>query len=263
MLERWLSSTRRDLGPDRFSVDDVTELASPDEEMLATLSTVLLDARADPDYLRDMTEALGWERSTELIDHLLPGTKATSARRGEFGEILAAKILEEMHGFRIPVQKLRSAVVGGQVMPGTDVLALKLDGMTIVQVCYAEVKLRTERDVGLAVRALGQLESDVAQDLPDILGFVSRKLHELGDSLYEPFKIYMRDRQDLEGLDTYVVSVLFDVEVWDEAVIGNVVDSEPSLVPLDLHAIRLGQLGRLTGEVFERIGVSTLIEDDE
>jgi hypothetical protein len=243
-------------------VDDVTELAAPGEETRASLSEILLQARADPEYLRDMTELLGWERASQLVEGLLPGTKATSARRGEFGEVLTAHLLEEFHGYRIPVLKLRSTVVGGQVMPGTDVLALRLEGDVIVQVCYAEAKLRTRRDAGLAVRAAEQLGRDVSKEFPDILGFVSRRLHEHADPLYEPFKTYMRDRQDLNDIDRFVVSVVFDVEVWDEVVIDNLRDSETALSPLGLYAVRIGGLGPLTDEVFQRIGISSVIDEE-
>ena len=53
-----------------------------------------------------MAEVLGWEM---VKDSLASGAvpEAIPTKRGDFGEVLITALLEEVHGYTVPVRKLR------------------------------------------------------------------------------------------------------------------------------------------------------------
>jgi hypothetical protein len=204
VLEEWLTSVDRTPAPySDFGVVDVTELAEPAEAILDEVSALLRDARVDPSFFRASAQALGWERVEEWLQEAVP--VGTTARRGQFGEVLSTAVLEEFHAYVIPLQKLRYAITAGQSLPSTDVLAVAVDedSQTVAEVCFVEVKLRTGPDTGIAAIGYRQLRDDYGRRLPDILRFIAERLHERGDQLFDPFMSYLARRDDADGVDTF------------------------------------------------------------
>src|SRR5712691_11907730 len=105
--------------------------------------------------------------------------------------MLICAILEQFHGYKIPVQKLRFKITKGESLPGTDILALKtnIEGL-ITEVCFIESKLRTSSDNRAAIEGCNQLQGDYNSKFPDMVDFVTQRLYERQDPLFRPFLLY-------------------------------------------------------------------------
>ncbi len=264
MLEEWLASADRTPAPYHdFEVVDVAEIAEPSDEVLEHVSDLLRDARVDPAFFRAAAQTLGWAAVEEWLNDAVP--VELTARRGQFGEVLSASVLEEFHGYVVPVHKLWYAVTAGQSLPSTDILAIALDddSQAIKEVCLIEVKLRTVASTNTATMAYRQLQNDYGKRLPDILRFVAQRLHERGDALLKPFLIYLARRDDVDELNTFRLFLVQDDAVWSETTLTNLNDEPVELDELTVHVVRLAALKDLTDAVFRGIGIASVTDDDE
>jgi hypothetical protein len=263
MLDRWLSSNQRESSSySDFEVIDVVQTSGPTSEMQSTLINLLRDSRFDPEFLGSMAEHLGWN---VVRDSIVAGQmpKLMRIRRGDFGEVLINAILEQFHGYTIPVAKLRFKIIGNQSLPGTDALALKTDNQgAIVEVCFVESKLRTKVDYMAAVEGYKQLQEDYESKLPDILSFIAQRLHERQARLFNAFATYMRTRQDTTEMDTFRLSLCWENSEWREKTLENLQDEGVTLPELTVHLIRIHQLRQLTDTLFAELGVTEVTDDD-
>jgi len=184
MLKEWLCWLERDHSPySGFWVIDVTEIQPPTDVVISHIRDLLIHARLDLEFLQDAAQHLGWDKVQALAASTQP--KGVKMQRGEFGEVLSSAMLQQFHGYTIPVQKLRFAISSDQSLPGTDVIALRLDKRgKITEVGFVESKLRTKNDTGAAVQGYEQLKRDYEQRQSDMLRFVAQRLHERNDSLF-------------------------------------------------------------------------------
>jgi hypothetical protein len=186
-----------------------------------------------------------------------------SVRRGDFGEALASAMLEEFHGYAIPVPKLRFKTAGNQTLPATDTLALKLDDSGLVEeACFVECKLRTVRDNRAAVDGYRQLLSDYENKLPEILVFVAHRLWEQRHSLFGAFASYLADRDHGIENDTFRLGLCYDTGKWDERALVDLEDSGVALPSLTAHVTRIDHLRALTDELFSELGMTGELEDE-
>lgn len=267
MITAWLNSTERTPNPySQFTLLDVEESSELSESVKDYVSGLLRDARFDRDFLIAMAEHLGWDKvKNSLVPSASPEFLPT--KRGDFGEALITALLKEVHGYIIPVNKLRFKITKNQLLTGTDALALKIDEEgRISEVCFIESKLRTatrgESDRTVAVAGCTQLKNDYDSKLPDILNFVAQRLHETDDNLFRAFRDYIRTRLDTTDLDTFCLGLFWDHEAWEEQILQNLeehIDVVPRLV---VHAVRIRDLAATSDEMFVRVGI-VQVSDDE
>lgn len=263
MLNTWLNWNERDPCPySQFKVIDIEQKADLSPEVTSYLNGLLRAERFAPEYLGAMSEYLGWQRVRDLIVATqVPRTIAV--KRGEFGEVLITAILEQFYGYSIPVPKLRFKITANQSLPATDVLALKIDDKgSIAEVCFVESKLRTSSDDMAAVEGHRQLQEDYESKLPDILSFISQRLYERKDSLFDAFASYLCDRRDTTDRDTFRLSLCWEHSAWREKVLENLQDDDVTLPRLTVHVIRINNLRQLTDELFAALGVTEVHDDD-
>jgi hypothetical protein len=248
-LRRWLTVARRTRTLP-FDVEDVSELHVADATDAAYLAQLLADAKIDPALLEEVEALLGWR--------VTPGRP--SVRKGEFGEVLSGAVMEEMHGYLVPVRKLRFQIDPEQTLPGNDLVCLKLaeDG-NIESVLFVECKLRTRRDLPAGTDAHGQLVDDRDRNFADILTFIIARLYEQRSPLLPLLRDYLRDRGSEKH--SYGISLVWEHEQWDERVIDRVATLDPPLKPLTVMVTRIASLSALVDDVFERAGVS-LVDDE-
>lgn len=259
MLSEWLRWSRREPSPfSGFRVIDVTESEPPTDIVINHLKDLLTYARLDPSFLQDAAKYLGWDNVRALIAEFQP--LGTRARRGEFGEVLSSAMLSEFHNYLVPVQKLRFAISGDQSLPGTDVIALKLDKRRIAEVSFVESKLRTGSDTGAAVQGYDQVKRDYEERLPDMLRFVAQRLH--GDPLFDVFMEYMRDRMDTRDRDSFQLFLVWEQSQWSETVLRNLEDNEVELNRLNVHVTLIQDLADLTNSLFAMLGAGIVSDDD-
>lgn len=267
MIATWLNSTERTPNPyAQFKLLDVEESVSPSGPVRDYVTALLRESRFDPEFLAAMAELLGWETVRESI---APGAEPamTSTKRGDFGEVLITALLEEVHGYTIPVRKLRFKVTRNQLLTGTDALGVKINNEGVItEVCFVESKLRTatrnEGDRTLAVAGCDQLKKDYDSKLPDILQFVAQRLHETEDELFEPFVEYMGTRRDTTDLDTFCLGLVWDHEEWEEQILQNLEDHTDLVPRLVVHAVRINDLGAISDAMFAQVGVLEVSDDE-
>src|ERR1700726_705125 len=104
-LTQWLTCSERvPCTYQRFGVVDVESNPDGVEAVRSHLVSLLRSARIDPALLASLVQELDWNPSDVLeylVNPLLP--EREKIRRGEFGEVLFAGVLESFHGYHIPV----------------------------------------------------------------------------------------------------------------------------------------------------------------
>lgn len=263
MLDQWVRQTEREKSElYNFQIADVEEISPLTPELKTYLSSCLRDDRFPPGLLSELAEELGWKNVMEKF--VLPKLpRNTNLKRGEFGEILTARILTTFCNYIVPVAKLRHKLTRGQSLPATDILALKVDDQgNILEINLVESKLRTNKDKSAAVKGQAQLATDYDQDFPSILNYVITCLYERNDPLFNALLQYLREREDNKDKDSFRLSLCWDAPNWDEDILQELQDSGIALSPLFVHVIRIKNLRQLTNELFEELGVTEVLEDD-
>jgi len=230
------------------------------DEDIHELKSLAIQARFSLDFLELAAEKLGWDAVKQLVQTSQP--KLPRTRRGAFGEILAIEGLIRFQGYAVPVKKFRFAVTGDQTLPGMDVVGLQLgEDDKLENVCFIECKLRTGHDTAAASQAYVQLRNDYESRAADILFYVAARLEEQGNPLLNTVLEYMRDRANTD-LDILAIWLTWEQTNWSETTLANVNDEDLLPVPLQVTAIRLPELERLTDSVFTDIAIAPLIDDN-
>ncbi len=269
MLDKWLGWRKRQQSPySEFEVIDVEEISELSSEAKLHISRIFRNARIDPEYLKDIAESLGWHKARELIIERGVPT-LTSVKRGEFGETLICAILEQFHGYKIPIFKLHFKQIANETQHGTDTIALVIDSEGLIsEVCYVESKLRTDNsNKMIAVDGYNQLKNDYKDKLPQSLLFISQCLYKQRqndkmNALYAVFKSYMKDRTDTTDKDRFRLSLCWDSAMWHEKVLDNLQENGVELPSLIVHVVRIGDLRRITDEIFAELGITEVSDDD-
>jgi hypothetical protein len=128
------------------------------------------------DRIADDVDALGYEGAAKILRERLPQTRR--ARSGELGEILAAELVEEKVGFRIPVRRLRYKDGRDMALRGDDFLGIATDDEDRLRLLKGESKSAAtvgKKTVGNARKALS---SHDGRPTPISLLFVADRLIE-------------------------------------------------------------------------------------
>lgn len=139
------------------------------------LGRFLVDSLAGEERLRAILQYVGLEAAAaHFTAHIAP---REHVRIGDFGEIVAGRLLEDMEELSRPVEKLRHRETPEWPMKLTDVFCIKLDAGEIVSLVFCEAKAGTTRpDADLAQRAYQQVYEDVEADEPQVLFFAMDRL---------------------------------------------------------------------------------------
>jgi hypothetical protein len=258
----WLKHTSKDDSSfDQFVINYINEITKPTDKIKRGLANIVSSAWIDPDLLTNISNEIGWTETRDFLLEVPPSNK--TAKRGEFGEALTYELLEKMLGFRVPVRKLRYKVTRGQSLPGTDILALKLDGDSISEVCFIECKLRTILDYQAALDAYTQLLRIRTQKYPDIVKFTASRLKESRDKLYGSFLAYMLKHKNPVQIESFRITLIYDQSAWDKKVIERlgVYSENNHLGNTYVDVISIEELKDLVDSVYGSIGIEEVIDD--
>lgn len=262
MLDVWINcQTRLPSTYKHFTVIDVREKLPPSLATKQHLSELLQAARFDPTFIAAASKELGWSRVAEKIKKSNP--RLAKNKRGRLGEVLACALLEQIHGFQIPVQKHRFIITRDQSLPGTDAIAIRLNSdRDLAEVCFVESKLRTVADTAAALEGYEQLARDYDDALPDMLMFIAQRLCSEHHPLESAFFRYLRARPQNQDADTFKLFLVYENAKWSDAALQNLEDAEPRLSPMQIHVVMIAGLASLVDQAFELAGLETP-EDDE
>lgn len=155
-------------------------------------SNSLREAYVDNDYLSSVLAREGFEGVTKLFsERFPPASNEFGVRSGDFGEVIAHMVLQDVFGHTIPVMKLRYKTNWEKAAFGVDVVAFHLHESDPSQdtVVFSEVKASKQKDYGIdkvfeEISLLveeGQPESK--QKMRNAVRFVSERL--FGEKQFE------------------------------------------------------------------------------
>jgi Cap4 SAVED domain len=245
LIATWLEESSHE------SIDDpetlvLLETRQQDAELEAYLSKRLVEHRTALRVARDMTNLLGWETVRARLTPSL-----IQVRHGDFGEMLAAEILEEFGGLTVPVRKVRYQIHADQTLVGADVVALELDGERVAGLHFAEAKFRTTGDTSAASAAHEQLARWHRDEFAQILMFVGARLEESDPDLYASFFQYLSDSS--ERIDKFQIVLVWEIGQWTETIINNLPVSPDILEPLTVRIALIEGLADLTARAYQRM----------
>lgn len=228
-------------------------MPSPDE-----LANFMRDSYSVPAYLADIAARYGHEKVRDIL-RSRTGT-LSSVRRGDFGEAVTVEYLKTVEGYHIPVIKLRYKMSANQTLPGTDCIAFRFSNNKLVKVAFVESKLRTTKDLAVAVQGTKQLQQDADSANPEILTFIAHRLREIGDPFTELIESYIFDRAP--KLDEFLLMILHENAIWDERILVNLEDENLGLEPLHVYVAKITGLRQLADAAFSELDVE-VVEDDQ
>jgi Cap4 SAVED domain len=259
-MERWLAPESRYPNPYKtFAIIDYKN-NPPSEEVKKYLIDLLRENRIDPKFLEAAKKRLSWAKLKLLEKAKVPSQ--LSVKRGDFGEAVSSAALAKLHGYRIPVPKLHFTVTGNQTLPSTDVLAIKEDNSRVTEVCFVESKLRTVVSKQTAVQGCRQLEHDQSMAIPHMVLFAANRLFEVNDALADKLLDYLDSREE-KDVDTSSLNLFFEDSIWTEEVMENLEAIQTRLPHLTVRVTRIVGLGALTDELFARLGVNHVIDEED
>jgi hypothetical protein len=256
MISSWI--TCKGLVSDRyqFPVRSFGVSYSPPQEVISDLANELVSAHSNPQMVKDelniLSKAAG-QLDLDIIkayveDEILPSKDSVITRIGNFGEIIAAKLLIERDGYWFPIYKLRFREKQNWAMRLTDLFLIKSENSCAPVICFGEVKTRSSTyDRELGIKGHDSLAKDDAlDDSPEILKFVCRMLYEANK--YEEARFI----SDLRcGVKSYVrkhtLFILHEASTWDDEIIdrldGHTID--PRLVDFTVNVLQISELRHL------------------
>lgn len=269
MLDGWLSSSIRAPCSYQFAVQDITEkikpdLTDPNDPLLDDFAKHLLAAHANPNMIREECKILlGDLEDLDLtiiksyVESLLPahesGVKGL-ARFGNFGEVLASRILIDSQGFSVPIYKLRYREKRSWAMKLTDLCLIKIEGLPKPLVCYGEVKTNSssyKRDLG--VEGHNSLCKDDALSDPEILQFFCKILYDKEQYKEAIFLSKLRLGK-IEYEKKYYLFLVHEQTIWNDEILDrlNVQTLDNRLTDFCVSVVCIHQLRKIIDECYAR-----------
>lgn len=220
---------------------------SPRTPALETyLADRLISQRLPIQVAKDMCQLLGWG---SVKNRLVAST--IQVRHGDFGELLAAEVLETFAGLKIPIHKVRCQLHASQTLPGADVVALELVGDEVTALHFAEAKYRASADTSAASAAHDQLVTWYSQEFDQIVMFLGSWLAESDPALYSSLFAYLSDPRARS--DSFHIVLIWEASVWTDTVVTNLPDSPALLSPLEVRAVQISDVNQLADRVFATV----------
>ena len=223
----------------------LVETSAPGKDVKSHLSLQMAEHQMPIQVVEDMANILGWER---VNSRLTPSR--LQIRNGDFGEMLACRVLETFGALEIPVKKVRFKINSDQTQPGADIVGLEIEDDRIVAIHFAEAKFRTTGDTAAGNAAHQQLESWHKEEFEQIAMFIGTRLYETQRDLYSKFMDYLS--AGTNRADEYHIVLVWDNERWTDTVLSNIQFSD-QIDPLTIRTVLIKDLTNLTSEIYHGI----------
>ena len=256
----WLDAATPWQADNGVLVQTIAERQRPDN-LHAVLAAELRDTRFPNDLFEECAEILGLEYSAQLVRSVTPTN--SNMRRGYFGEMIAARCLQEFDGCWILVQKPSFAITPNQSLPGTDVLAAYVDNGEITSLIFTEAKVRTARDRNVLLQAAQQAISDSQNEFAPIIGFVLRRLYESDKEAFGSFLNYLNRRRVGTTDDFQYVYLVLERGAWSVDDVSDLDEICPLPSGFRVSVVEIENLAQLVGQSYAWIGMVVDEHDDE
>lgn len=175
-----------------------------------------------------------------------------STRVGDFGEVIAGRLLEAQEGLVRPVEKARYKDDHNWSMRLTDVFCTREESGKVVGFVFCEAKAGTTSPPGdLAVKAYTKLIADAGEESPEILFFTLEHLWaERRHAEHERLDDAMRRREPVPRSMRMVL--VFDADCWSDDILNALEEARASA--------EVGELQDFIGYLITRTDLRALIE---
>jgi len=264
ILSKWLEPKSVETHPyGNYQLIETKEKNPFPSQLIPLICEAMINARIDLGYYSTLAKQYSWSKLIQLLSGNVSPT-FLPMQRGFFGEVLVCKMLEEFHGYHIPVQKWRYAITKNQSLTGTDALAIRVSNGKISEICFVETKLRTVTNKVAAAEGLNQLKSDYSKEIPDIILFVLNRLEERNDPLLPAFQSYFLNRKDMTDNECFYLGLIWETNVWTDEVLVNVkLNSDTVKLPrLTVNQTCIKDLASLIAMLYRKIGMVEPSDDE-
>ena len=220
------------------------------------MARLLEDSTASDDAIKSACSVSGW--SEDRVRYAMVSARqptADSQRKGKFGEVIHAAVLEEFCGMLIAVKKHRYNPAPNASPHGVDLIALHgSDNGTNggEYIVYVETKLRTAYDPNVLRDSYGSLVKACKDDIPARLAAELDRLHESNIELFcrVAKALFGRQRPRLR------VGLVVESSQWRDSDLDRLAKSVGSGAKgrLSVDIMEIGQLGGLVDESYARVG---------
>jgi hypothetical protein len=186
-----------------------------DPSVAETLGDFLKFGLAQVDYVEMMARKYGFQAAASYLGERAFAERQ-STRIGDFGEIIAGRLLEAEEKLARPVEKARYKDDHNWPVRLTDVFGTKEEGGEITAFVFCEAKAGTTAPrSGLAVTAYSRLIKDMEDERPEVLFFTLERLWmERRFEEHERLDNAMRRRIPVPRVSRMIF--VFDADAWRE-----------------------------------------------
>lgn len=252
-ISSWLDPATPRQAENGALVQTITELQRPDN-LYAVLAVELQETRVSGDLFEECAEILDMDFSNQLVSSMTPTNP--NMRKGYFGEMIAARCLQEFDGCCVLVQKPGFAITADQSLPGTDVLAAHLDNGEITSLIFTEAKVRTARDPRVLLQAAQQAISDSENEYSPMIGFALRRIHESDKAAGREFLSFLSRRRDGATNDFQYVYLVLERGAWSVDDVSKLDEICPLPSGFRVSVVEIEKLKQLIDESYARIGMA-------
>lgn len=215
------------------------------------MAALLAESTADSGMISDILRAIPWDRrvvASSMIGDRQP--REQRQRRGRFGEVMHAAILEQFDGMTVPVMRYRYDPSPDAPMHGTDIVALEKSAGGGERLVYAETKLRTVADYGALPDAYNQLAEASRHAIPAQLAVDLAHVYK-GDR-----DMFMRLLKAASGPIPahFRIGAIFEKSAWSAAYLDRLGDiHKVHGLDMAVDAVRIEDLAALASESYRRV----------
>ncbi len=213
------------------------------EATVGLIAEALQTGLLNPEFVKHLRESGGRARVEEYLATRGFSPKLNT-RVADFGEVVAAALLEGEERHLQPVRKLRYRETVDWAIRLTDVFTLRLDAEgEIDALCFTSVKAGVTRpSAQTATDGYLQLVADASDAHPEVIGFVSERLYDSGD--YEGLARFDRMASRPEQVPRlYRLALIFDGNAWHDDVLATLdANLEPVLPEFKVYLLLASNL---------------------
>ena len=177
VLGRWLTTRKSTVGKHPLFL--LAEQVGSRHSVLDDIRTIVRSHYESPQIATQRLADLGAPATAKILKELLPKTK--TARSGDFGEMLATEVAEQLLGFFVPIRRLRWKDGRNMALRGDDILGVRIDGQgKVVSLLKGESKSYATLTNAVIEKAAEALDRDRGRPGRHVALFVATRLRETG-----------------------------------------------------------------------------------
>ena len=253
VMRHWLMRrpcvTRYGFGTEAYVEKAKWEVAGAAEIMARLLAA----GTASRETVKAVAEIACWseeDAEDKLVVKRQP--KYEAQKKGKFGEVLHAAILETFHHMVVATKRHRYNPAPGASVHGIDLVALdKIEGTQNERIVYAETKLRTAQDRSALIRARSDLVRVNKEDVPVSIAVEAERLRKSDPALFKRLVNAALEKCKAQ----YRIGAVFEESQWSDSLLA-ALDRvhDPGELDMVVDIVKIGSLHDLVLESYRKVG---------